>query len=220
MAKLGKIAKVDVVRDRRLLPGEHEKITDALNGHKREDRQRELQMKEPEALRMLFTLIFYTGIRLMEAYTLRVDQINMNGRFINVKCSKQWYGRVKYRDVPMRRELHAALSDFLTAPGIADGEFLFPWLDDEVDEKTMKKVTAKLSSQFSRVFKYAMCEGLTEHDLRHEATCQWYELREPSGQWMFREKEIEKVMGWAPGSKMGSRYASFRAEDLAQRLWA
>lgn len=220
VAKLGKKAKIDVVRDRRLKRGEYEKICGVLNGHKRDDRQRALQMKEPEALRMLFTLILYTGIRLMEAYALRIDQVNMNGRFIKVKCSKQWYGRVKFRDVPMRRELHAALSEYLGATGVANGDLLFPWLGDEVDDKAMKKVTAKLSSQFSRVFEYAMCEGLTEHDLRHEATCQWYELREPSGQWMFREKEIEKVMGWAPGSKMASRYASFRAEDLAQRLWA
>lgn len=220
VALLGKLAKIDVVRDRRLKAGEQQKIIDVLNGVKRVDRQRPLEMKESESLKMIFTLILNTGIRLMEAYTLRLDQVNMEKRVINVKCSKQWYGRVKFRDVPMRRELHAALTGYLKASESANGDLLFPWLGDEVDEKSMKKVTAKLSSQFSRVFEYAMCDGLTEHDLRHEATCQWYEEREPSGQWMFREKEIEKIMGWAPGSKMASRYASFRAEDLAQRLWA
>ena len=43
-------------------------------------------------------------------------------------------------------------------------------------------------------------------------------MRRPDGAWLFREAEIEKIMGWAPGSSMGSRYASFRAEDLADRL--
>ena len=30
---------------------------------------------------------------------------------------------------------------------------------------------------------------------------------------------LAQSMGWAPGSSMPARYASFRAEDLAQRLW-
>ncbi len=37
---------------------------------------------------------------------------------------------------------------------------------------------------------------------------------------MFRDAEINEIMGWAPGSKMTARYASFRGEDLAARLWA
>jgi hypothetical protein len=44
-------------------------------------------------------------------------------------------------------------------------------------------------------------------------------MRGPDGQWLFRDKEIERIMGWEPGSSMPARYASFRAEDLAQRLW-
>ncbi len=36
---------------------------------------------------------------------------------------------------------------------------------------------------------------------------------------MFRLEELNKIMGWKPGSVMAQRYASFRGVDLAQRLW-
>lgn len=58
-----------------------------------------------------------------------------------------------------------------------------------------------------------------EHDLRHEATCQWFELKGKDGHWLFRPEEIHKIMGWSPRSTMAQRYASFRGEDLASRLW-
>lgn len=80
-------------------------------------------------------------------------------------------------------------------------------------------MTNRLSLRFSQVFAYAGCEGLTEHDLRHEATCRWYELRDESGGWMYRGEEIKKIMGWSANSNMPARHASFRAEDLAERLW-
>jgi integrase len=215
---LNKTAKVDQVRDRRLQPGEYGRIVKALAGEKRPDRERALELKEAEALRMLFLLIFYSGLRLREAYTLRVSQLKMKAHVIDVKSSKQWYGRLKMRSVPMRKELHAALTHYLRLREVAGTELLFPWWDG--DAANLTKVTARLSTQFGRLFDYAECAGLTEHDLRHEATCQWYELRDAAGQWMFRDKEVEKIMGWAPGSTMAARYASFRAEDLAERLYA
>lgn len=213
-----KVAKVDVVRDRRLKPGEYGRIVKALAGEKRDDRERPLDLKEADALRMLFLLIYYSGVRLREAYTLRVSQLKMKAKVIDVKSSKQWYGRLKMRSVPMRKELHAALEHYLGLREFASTELLFPWWDGDPDN--LARVTSKLSTQFGRLFAYAGCDGLTEHDLRHEATCQWYELKAADGQWMFRDKEVEKIMGWAPGSTMAARYASFRAEDLAERLYA
>lgn len=56
--------------------------------------------------------------------------------------------------------------------------------------------------------------------VEHEATCRWYEMRNPTtGAWVLREVEIPGIMGWSPGSKMPLRYASFRAEDLAARMY-
>lgn len=218
LEKLDKKVRLDVVRERRLKPSEYQRIIAALAGEKRHDRERALELPDADALRMLFLLIYYTGIRLREAYTLRVSQLKMRERTLRVSSSKQWYGRVKLRDVPMRRELHAALTHYLGLKEHGDGELLFPWWDGE--PTTLAAVTSRLSARFRTLFEYARCDGLTEHDLRHEATCAWYELKAPDGHWMFRDKEVEKIMGWAPGSKMPARYASFRAEDLAQRLWA
>lgn len=215
---LDKKPKTDVERDRRLKPGEMPRIIAALAGEKRPDRERAMLLNHADAFRMLFFLILYAGIRLREAYTLRVSQVRMKERVLNIRSSKQWYGRVKFRDVPMRPELHAALTAYLGLKELSGDELLFPWWDG--DDQTMPAVTSKLSGQFGRLFDFAACAGLTEHDLRHEATCAWYEMRDANGGWLFREKEIEKIMGWAPGSKMPARYASFRAEDMAQRMYA
>lgn len=217
--KLGLQPKVDTVRDRRLRRGEFDRIILTLAGQKRPDRERPLDLKEADALRMLFLLIYYTGIRLREAYTMLAGQVLMKERALRIRSSKQWYGREKWRTVPMRRELQAALAHYLGLREYGPADQLFPWWDGKWEAKSLAYVTSRLSGQFSRIFEYAQCEGLTEHDLRHEATCQWYELRTPEGGWLFREQEIPTLMGWGPNSSMPARYASFRAEDLAQRLW-
>lgn len=215
-----KKAKQDVQRDRRVGADELKRILAALAGQKREDRERALALKEGPALRMLFWLIYYTGARLREAYTLQRGQVDLAGKVLRVKSSKQWHGREKWRNVPMRPELYPLLKDYLAELPEDAGVRLFPWWDGEWTDKSLGAATGQLSGQFRRLFEYAKCDGLTEHDLRHEATCQWFEMREPkSGGWMFREAEIEKIMGWAPGSAMASRYASFRGEDLAARMW-
>lgn len=215
-----KVVKEDVVRDRRLQPGELEQILAVIDGHKRDDRERPLELRHQAALRVLFLLIYNTGMRLREAYTLTRGQVDLERRSIRVRSGKQWRGKVKFRDVPMRRELHQVLQDYLaTLPADLEG-LIFPWWSGERTNEEMDRVSSRLSTQFERIFSYAKCEGLTEHDLRHEATCRWYELRHPkTGAWVFREAEIDRIMGWAPGSRMGARYASFRAEDLAARIW-
>lgn len=215
--KLDLKAKVDQVRDRRLKAGEYTRIIKALAGEKRLDRERPLDLKEADALRMLFLLIYNTGIRLREAYTMTTQQLQLKARVIRVRSSKQWYGREKWREVPMRKDLHAACVHYLGLREFGPDELLFPWWDGE--PANLARVSSRLSGQFGRLFAYAGCDGLTEHDLRHEATCQWYEMRDTAGGWMYRDKEVEKIMGWAPGSSMPARYASFRAEDLAQRLY-
>lgn len=217
--KLGKQAKEDEVRERRLHPGEFERVVRTLGGEKRPDRERALDLKEADALRMLFLLLFYSGIRLREAYTLTAGQVRMRDRVMEVRSSKQWYGRVKMRTVPLRPQLHAAFAHYLGLREYRADEPIFPWWDGSWDKKHLAYVTTKLSAQFARIFEYAGCADLTEHDLRHEATCQWYELRAVDGGWLYREQEIPRIMGWAANSKMPARYASFRAEDLAQRMY-
>lgn len=211
----GKEAKHDVQRDRRLTASEVEKIRLVLSGtFVPEGKERGVGLPDGDALPMLFEVILGTGVRLREAYTIRREHVNLAARIITIKTTKQRHGKVVYRDVPIRRELHAKLSTWLK-----DGEgLLFPFWNG--DEKELTRTSNKLSNRFRVVLDHAGCTDVTEHDLRHEATCQWFELRDKAGNWMFRPEEINKIMGWAPGSTMAARYASFRASSLAERLWA
>jgi integrase len=214
--------KVDVVRDRRLGPGEEGRIRAALAGEKREDKERALSLPDGHAMGVLYDVIVGTGVRLREGYTLRLECVDFHRKSLRVRQSKEWYGKVVYRDVPMRREVHDTLVPWVRYRqhelGSKEG-LLFPFWDGTEDEDLHKTVSSRLSHRFTDLFKYARCDGLREHDLRHEATCRWFELRDARGNWMFRTEEISKFMGWKPGSRMSQRYASFRAEDLAARLW-
>ena len=211
--------KEDVQRDRRLHPGEEARIVHVLSGHRREDRERALELRGGNAMLTMFLVIVNSGLRLREAYTLRRGQIDMEGKVLRVQSTKQWRGRVAFRDVPMRPEVHQALATYLaTKPSMLPAAWLFPFMD-EVPDMTLKKCSQRLSDRFRIAFEYAGIEGLVEHDLRHEATCRWLELKDATGNWMFRLEELNRIMGWKPGSTMASRYASFRATDLAQRLW-
>lgn len=66
--------KKDVERNRRLHPEEEERVRQALAGVKREDRQR--RWSDDPAFALMFEVILNTGVRLKEAYTLRVNQFD------------------------------------------------------------------------------------------------------------------------------------------------
>lgn len=215
----GGVPKVDVQRDRRLHPGEEGRIVAALSGRISEGRPRALLLKGGNALLTMFLLIVNSGLRLREAYMLKAGQIDMVSKVMRVQSTKQWRGKVAFRDVPMRPEVHAALLAYMsTRPAMLPGAWLFPFMDEEPG-MTLTRCSQRLSSRFRLAFEYAGIEGLVEHDLRHEATCRWLELRDARGNWMFRLEELNRVMGWRAGSTMAARYASFRGSDLAQRLW-
>lgn len=213
-----KTVKRDVARDRRLKPGEEESIVKALSGWQRPDRERGLLLIGGNALLAMFLLIVNSGLRLREAYMLRRSQIDLDTKVLHVQNSKQWRGKVTFREVPMRPEVHRALTDYLATRHLLPGADLFPFLDED-GGLDLKTCSSRLSARYRIAFEYAGCEGLREHDLRHEATCRWLELKDARGQWMFRLEEVNRIMGWAPNSTMAQRYASFRGSDLAQRLW-
>ncbi|WP_431509794.1 site-specific integrase [Variovorax sp. DAIF25] len=215
----GKKVKEDVERDRRLHRGEEERIIAALSGKQRDDRERGLLLPGGNALLTMFVLIVYSGLRLREAYTLRRQQIDLDAKVMRVQSSKQWRGKVVYRDVPMRQEVHAALTRYLSTRAMLPAALLFPFIEEE-QGLTLTKVSQRLSARFKSAFEYAKCEDLREHDLRHEATCRWLEMRDASGNWMFRLEEVNRIMGWSSNSTMAQRYASFRGSDLAERMWS
>ncbi len=211
LARAGECPRADVQRDRRLDAAEVERIRRALVGEKRPDRERPLDLPEGPALLMLFDLIVDTGLRLREAYTLRVEQFDMAHSTINVAGSKARAGEKKPRQVPIKPALKSRLKGYLKGRiGL-----MFPFWTGNPDD--LDRTTSRLSRAFARAFEYAGCADLTEHDLRHEATCRWFEMRNGRGVWMFGDIEIARIMGWAD-PRMTLRYASLRGSDLANRF--
>lgn len=212
LAKEGLEVKRDTARDVRLPPVQQARVAAALAGERNPDRERALSVDVE--FTMLYELILDTGLRLREAYRLRVDQLDLDRRFIHVEGTKGHRGLVKPRTVPLKR----VLTDRLRA--YVDGRkgAMFPTLWDGSNEPVaLKKTTARLSARFATLFGYAGLHDFTEHDLRHEATCRWFELRDAAGRWVYDDVAICRIMGWTD-TNLALRYASLRGEDLAARL--
>ena len=202
--------KVDIERDRRMTPEELKRTRAALAGEKAEGKERPL--RDDVEFRALFEVIRETGLRLQEAYTLRRQQVDLVRGLIHVEGSKGHRGARKPRMVPMR----PALVTLLTAYCKGREGLLFPTLWDGTPGGR-RETKSRLVARFTTLFAYAKVADFTEHDLRHCACCDWYEMRNAQGHWTFSDIEIAKIMGWS-SLKMCLRYASFRGEDLSSRL--
>jgi integrase len=204
--------KRDIQRDSRLQPGQHEQILRVFAGEHRPDRERALFAQPDPAFELFYRLIVDTGLRMFEAYRLTVGQIDFSTWTINVSGSKGHHGAVKKRVVPIKRELRELLRNWCAERT----GFLFPFWDGSEAER--KRTQLRLTSRFKTLFSYAGIEDFTEHDLRHEAACRWFQLRNLADTgWAFSETEICRIMGWTD-TKMALRYLSLRGEDLSARL--
>ena len=203
--------KRDVARDRRLAQAEESAVRAALAGVKRADRERALAVDQ--AFTLLFDLLLQAGLRLREAIRLRVDQVDLQRRVLLVEGSKGHRGAIKPRTVPLVPSLATSLAPW------CDGKagLVFPFWDGTAGD--VQKATARISARFAVLFDYAKVADFTAHDLRHEATCRWVEMRSAGGGWLFSDVEICRIMGWSD-PRMMLRYASLRGEDLAARLQA
>lgn len=198
----------DVQRNRRLSEDEVRRILDALSGKKREDRER--PFTDDKAFKMLFEVIVDTGLRLFEAYRLTTQSFDFKNNIIKVEGSKGHRGFIKQRVVPIKKVLREPLKKWCSSRvGL-----IFPYWDGDLRSK--RDATNKLSKRFTGLFQYAEVDDFTEHDLRHEAACRWFELRNERG-WVFSEIEVCRIMGWTD-TRMAVRYASLRGEDLSSRL--
>jgi integrase len=202
-------ARRDVQRDRRLAPDEARRVDAVLAGEKRADRER--IYTDDAAFALLYQVIVDTGLRLFEAFRLRVDSIDLDKNIIRVDGSKGHRGQIKPRMVPIKKHLREPLRAWCAGRvGL-----LYPYWDGTEDGR--RRATAKLSKRFAGLFEYAQVGDFTEHDLRHEATCRWFELRDEAGRYVFSDIEICRIMGWSD-TRMALRYASLRGEDLSARL--
>lgn len=210
----GKVVKEDIERERRLLADEEVRIVASLRGEKHPDRERPLALPDGDALLDLYFLLVNTGLRLREAYILRVRDVHLETRTLHIRRSKTGVAR----DVPIIPEIHHMLQRRMSFARHGPDSPLFPWWSASSDRKELKRITALLSGALARAFAYAKCEDLTVHDLRHEATCRWILMRDLRGGWLFRSEEVMRITGHKD-PRMFMRYVSLRGSDLAERLW-
>jgi integrase len=160
---------------------------------------------------VFFRLLLGTGLRLREAYCLRVADLRFKLATIDIRMSKTG----ATREVPMTPAVEAMLSEYT---GHQDASRLvFPFWDGLRDAVALRQTTSRLSGRFRTLFDYAECQDLVEHDLRHEATCRWVEMRDVRGNWLFRAEEVRRITGHKSDA-MFMRYLSLRGSDLAARM--
>ncbi|RMG32384.1 MAG: site-specific integrase [Gammaproteobacteria bacterium] len=211
-------AKHDLERDRRLEPGERERILASIRGEipSPPGQQRPLRLHYPAAVEAYFELLVGSAMRLREAYTLTLSQVDIDRRTIRLDRTKNG----DRRDVPLFSEVAEALRRYLATVQSEEGgmrgwrhpgERLFPFWDGSHDPLALERTTSRVSRLLRRVFAHAGCEDLRAHDLRHEATCQLYLRTQLS------DLQIAKITGHRD-LRMLRRYASLRGSELADLL--
>lgn len=201
----GAEAKESTERDRRLQKGEEPRIRKILAGEKPAGRQRPLELKEREALQVLFDLALESAMRMAEMYTLDVDQVDFKQHTIFLVKTKNG----SKRQVPMTSVATKVLRKFV---GKRREGPLFPWWNGSHEPKELKRCTSQLSRQYSRIFEAAGCADLNFHDLRHEATARIYERT------TLTDLQIAKITGHKDIRSL-ARYANLRGSNLAARMW-
>lgn len=197
--------RTDEERDRRLEPGEDERIMQVLEAGILPRKQRPLVLAHVPALRCLYRLAPETAMRMREMYTLTPEQVDIRRRTVFLDRTKNG----DKRQVPLSSVAVEALEEY---GHDQHGARVFPWWNGEQDRKTLHRTTDYLSKLYVNIFEAASCEDLTFHDLRHEATSRLFERTRLS------DLEIMKITGHK-SQRMLMRYANLRASDLAGKLW-
>lgn len=204
--------KVDQERERRLEKNEEVRIRRVLQtSYRPVNKQRPLVLEHRKAMLLMFDLALETAMRMREIYTLTRRQIHLNKKTIFLTRTKNG----DRRQVPLSTVAMIALEQhFKDVPQSlrGAGDLIFPFWDGEYKAGTLALVTNALSRKWNRVFEHAGCLDLRFHDLRHEATCRFYE-RTALG-----DVQIARITGHKD-LKMLKRYANLRGSDLAGQLW-
>lgn len=205
------VKREDIERDRRLEPGEYEKILAVIDGGVLARKQRPLTIEYPLAHRALFILAVETAMRMREMYTLTLDQIDLSKSTIFLDKTKNG----DKRQVPLSSVAIANLSEYLLVREIPvenPQDLLFPWWDGEQTQGSLVALSDYLSKRFIDIFQQAGAKGLKFHDCRHEAVSRLFERTTLS------EGQIMKISGHK-SHRMVMRYANLRGSDLAKSLW-
>ncbi|WP_192828685.1 site-specific integrase, partial [Methylocucumis oryzae] len=149
-------AKHDVERDRRLNPGEYERILWIIDGGVPDNKERGIQ-KDNDEWRLLFVLAVETAMRLREMYTLTFDQIELDKRTIFLDKTKNG----DKRQVPLSSIAVSALKEWQPKRE----QFVFSFWDGR--KESLRNTTMRLSRKWATIAQLAGCDGLHFHDLRH-----------------------------------------------------
>jgi len=207
-------------RDRRLKAGEEAAIEEVILGL----RKRACNRKVPDPLDtlMFFRLLVGTALRLREAYRLRVKDIDVKAHTVAVRQSKltvEGDDQRGKRTTVMTASLAKQLGKYLEARGIATQPeaIVFPYwegdlLDWELNEVRLNRTTMAMSQKFKAIFKDAGAPDLRVHDLRHEATSRFCEMRYPDGTRLYTKWEVMRFTGHTEEATF-ERYANLFAAD-------
>lgn len=194
----------DIERDRRLEPGEHEKILGVLGSGVLPRKQRPLVLTHGASLRCFYVLAVESAMRMREMFTLSTDQVDLSKRTVFLDKTKNG----DKRQVPLSSVAVATLKEYLPT---TQGR-VFPWWDGDTRDVSLDRTSDYLSKLWGSIFETAGCVDLKFHDLRHEATARLFEKTSLS------ETEIMKITGHKT-QRMMMRYANLRGSDLASKLW-
>lgn len=208
-------ARVDVERDRRLEPGEWERILKVLDVGVLPRSQRPLKLegrRDKRALKCFVVLAVETAMRMREMFTLTHGQVDLAKRTIFLEKTKNG----DKRQVPLSSVALAELRDYTYmgdgGVGHSPDELVFPFWNGDDSPSELGATSDFLSSLFISIFEAAECYGLRFHDLRHEAVSRLFERTTLS------ETQIMKISGHK-SHKMLMRYANLRGSSLADGLW-
>jgi len=195
----------DVSRERRLEPGEEERLFSVIAAGVLPRKQRPYPIPHRDDFAALVRLALETAMRLRELYTMEPHQISLERRTVYLDRTKNGDSR----QVPLSSVALVTLREQMGRAGEAR---VFPWWDGRRTEAGLKKCSNFLSKLFVSVADAAGCDDLGFHDLRHEATSRFFERTSLSGE------EIMKITGHKD-HRMVMRYFNLRASNLVDRLW-
>ncbi len=181
------------------MEGLHNPVQDVRRPKARQGRDRRLEPGEEERLRKaataewnaVLTMALETGMRRGELLALRWDHVDLKRRVAHLPDTKNSTAR----DVPLST---AAVDALRSLPRDIRGR-VFRWTPNS------------LSSGWRKLCAKAGVQGLTFHDLRHEATSRMVERGR------FNLMEVAAITGHKT-LVMLKRYTQLRAEDLARKM--
>lgn len=211
----GGVYREDIERDRRLHEGEHELVANAISGAWLNDkRQRPAVTRDSRDILLLWQQAPETALRLRESFTLTWAQVRFDQRTIHV-LKRRAKTRVA-RMIPMTPRCFQLLqTQRENIP--AEESRVFPQIwDGSTDQRDLTKTSTRLSQRLNAAIDYTNTQGLVFHDLRHEATCRFMEMKDSKGNWLYRAEEVRKITGHR-NDRTFMRYLSLRGSDLGNR---